>query len=181
MTPTALGAYRGVAFVSTTGDLPLPDRERFLGVGHAGSRLRRGARRRRHVPRLPPLPGHARRGIPSSRPGDDGGAPGEGPGPPGDTRDPPGLSVVDEIYQFQRYDPGRVHLLLALDRHPETGVPGEYPLAWTRHHGRGRVFSTALGHRVDVLEAPWFQTHRLGGIPWALGLGVSGRWAAPHA
>ena len=30
MTPTALGAYRGVAFVSTTGDLPLPDRERFL-------------------------------------------------------------------------------------------------------------------------------------------------------
>ena len=93
----------------------------------------------------------------------------------------PGLSVVDEIYQFQRDDPGRVHLSLALARHPETGGPGEDPLGLGAPPRRGRVFSTALGHRADVLEAPWFQTHLLGGIPWALGLGVSGRWAAPHA
>jgi type 1 glutamine amidotransferase len=32
------------------------------------------------------------------------------------------------------------------------------------------VFYTALGHREDVLEAPWYKEHLRGGILWALGL-----------
>ena len=80
----------------------------------------------------------------------------------------PSFEVFDEIYLFERFDRGRVHMLLALDSHPNTGRPGYYPLAWTRAHGRGRVFYTALGHREDVIESGWFARHLLGGIRWAL-------------
>jgi type 1 glutamine amidotransferase len=62
-----------------------------------------------------------------------------------------------------------VRLLLYAAKHPETGAPGEFPLAWTREHGRGRVFYTALGHRDDVLASDWYGAHLLAGIRWALG------------
>jgi type 1 glutamine amidotransferase len=82
---------------------------------------------------------------------------------------PQPLEVLDEIYEFERYDPSRVRLLLHVARHPETGAPGEFPLAWTRDHGKGRVFYTALGHREDVLASDWYGAHLLAGIRWALG------------
>ena len=81
----------------------------------------------------------------------------------------PAFDVFDEVYQFKRFDPDRVHVLLALERNPETGAPGSFPLAWTRETGRGRVFYTALGHRPDVIAAPWYRAHLRGGILWALG------------
>jgi type 1 glutamine amidotransferase len=84
----------------------------------------------------------------------------------------PAFHVFDEIYQFKRYDPARVHLILGLDAHPETGAPGKYPLAWTREQGKGRVFYTGLGHRPDVIAAPWYRAHVRGGIEWALGRGT---------
>ena len=83
---------------------------------------------------------------------------------------PSPFTVFDEIYQFQRYDPAKVHVLLAMAKHPETREDGEFPLAWTREQGKGRVFYTALGHREDVLQAGWYKWHLLGGIRWALGL-----------
>ena len=65
------------------------------------------------------------------------------------------------------------------------GTPGDYPVAWTKLHGKGRVFYTSLGHREDVWDpaytdkngrmnspevAEQFQAHVRGGILWALGL-----------
>ena len=79
------------------------------------------------------------------------------------------VTVYDEIYQFQRFNRAGVHMLLALNKHPNTGEPGYYPLSWCRMYGKGRVFYTALGHREDVWESGWFQRHLLGGIQWALG------------
>jgi type 1 glutamine amidotransferase len=79
-------------------------------------------------------------------------------------------TVFDEIYLYKSFSRDRVHMLLALDKHPNEGTPGYYPLAWTRTPGKGRVFYTALGHREDVLEAEWYRKHLLGGILWALGL-----------
>jgi type 1 glutamine amidotransferase len=61
-----------------------------------------------------------------------------------------------------------VNVLLSLDRHPNTGEAGFYPLAWTRQQGKGRVFYTGPGHREDVVQADWFARHLLGGIRWAL-------------
>ncbi len=83
--------------------------------------------------------------------------------------------VKDEIYEFRENNRPRLHVLLALDRHPddghpEAGQPGDYLIAWCRNYGKGRVFYTALGHRDDVWESREFQQHLLGGIRWALGL-----------
>ena len=84
---------------------------------------------------------------------------------------PQPFEVFDEIYQFDRYDPARVHLLLYMAKHPESGEPGEFPLAWTRDHGKGRVFYTALGHRDDVLDAEWYGAHLPGRHPVGPGSG----------
>ncbi|MES2460230.1 MAG: ThuA domain-containing protein [Armatimonadota bacterium] len=76
----------------------------------------------------------------------------------------------EEIYLFNNFTGDKVRLLLYLEKHPNAGTPGLYPLAWARQWGRGRVFYTALGHREDVWSAPWFRDHLRGGIEWALGL-----------
>jgi type 1 glutamine amidotransferase len=90
----------------------------------------------------------------------------------------------EEIYQFQNYDPAKVHDLLILEKHPETGAPGHYGVSWCKMYGQGRVFYTSLGHREDIWDADpnlknrknspeiskAYQAHVLGGIEWALGL-----------
>lgn len=67
--------------------------------------------------------------------------------------------LFEEIYRFANFDPSRVTLLLATD-----GLP----LAWTKSYGAGRVFYTALGHRIDVWTSPWFRQHLTGALAWAL-------------
>ncbi|MFN7162078.1 MAG: ThuA domain-containing protein [Fimbriimonadales bacterium] len=47
-------------------------------------------------------------------------------------------------------------------------------LAWCRDYGKGRVFYTALGHRLDVWQSEAYQRHLLGGIVWALRLQETG-------
>jgi type 1 glutamine amidotransferase len=42
------------------------------------------------------------------------------------------------------------------------------PLAWTRQHGLGRVFYSALGHRPETWDNPQFRAHALAAIRWAL-------------
>jgi type 1 glutamine amidotransferase len=77
----------------------------------------------------------------------------------------------EEIYLLKNYDPGRVHELLVLDKHPnKKGEAGHFPVAWAKKYGQGNVFYTSLGHRDDVWENELYQKHILGGIKWALGL-----------
>lgn len=83
---------------------------------------------------------------------------------------PDSFPVFDEIYEFRRWDRARAHVLLSLHAHPQTGAPGDYPLAWTRRYGTGRVFYVALGHREDVYALPWYRSFLAGGMRWALGL-----------
>jgi uncharacterized protein len=164
-----LAAYAGVVFASTTGDLPLPDRQGFvdwIGKGHAFIGIHAASDTfHGFAPYVEMLGGEFRHHGPQTtvdvfvRDAEN----------PATSKLPQQFKVFDEIYQFQHYDPKRVHLLLAMERHPETGEPGEYPLSWTRMEGQGRVFYTALGHREDVLEAGWYREHLLGGIEWALG------------
>jgi hypothetical protein len=59
--------------------------------------------------------------------------------------------------------------LLTLDKHPNTGVPGDYPIAWCKTYEDGRVFYTSLGHRTDVVQRPDYREHVLMGILWATG------------
>jgi type 1 glutamine amidotransferase len=101
-------------------------------------------------------------------------------------------TVFDEIYQFKDFERSRVHGILALeklqvDNNPQKQVPGDWPVAWARMQGKGRVFYTSLGHREDLWDpahagdskggrknspeiAKQFQEHVTHGILWALGL-----------
>ena len=168
-TTDRLAGYDGIVFASTTGQLPLADRDAFVrwvesgrafvGV-HAATDTFHG-----YAPYVEMIGGefqtHGKQTTVRVLVRD--------PAHPSTRGLPPAFDVFDEIYEFKNHDPARVHLLLGLDAHPQTGAAGKFPLAWTRTPGKGRVFYTALGHRSDVIAAPWFRQHLQGGIEWALG------------
>lgn len=89
---------------------------------------------------------------------------------------PFGFSILEEIYQFREFSRDRVRVLMSLDtstvnlRLPDVN-PGtaDFPLAWCRSYGSGRVFYNALGH----FESTWldrgFQQSMLGAILWLTG------------
>ena len=170
MSATGLKAYDGIVFASTTGELPLPDRGAFLqwirdghafiGIHAATDTFHQwpdyiemiGAHFKTHGPQVFVECLSQDRTHPAMRfwGGD--------------------RLIFDEIYQFDKYDPATFHHLIDMDRHPNTKVPGDYPVAWCKEYGKGRVFYTALGHRPDVWKSLVYQQHLLGGIRWALGL-----------
>jgi len=76
--------------------------------------------------------------------------------------------LFEEIYLFRRFDPGRVRMLMSIRRSPEDGRDGMFPIAWSRTHGKGRVFYTALGHRDDVWTSSWFQQQLRSAVSWSL-------------
>jgi type 1 glutamine amidotransferase len=185
LSPENLKNYDAVVFASTTGDLPLPDKQGFLDwikAGHAFVGIHAasdtfhswpafiemiGGEFKTHGPQVgveclnrdPQHPANAKLG-------------------------PTWKIAQEEIYEFKNYDPARVHDLLVLDKHPQTHAPGEHPVSWAKTYGAGRVFYTSLGHREDVIDSDPalkdrkngpetgqnFQAHVLGGIEWAVGL-----------
>ena len=182
MSPEALKGYAAVIFANTTGDLPLPDKQAFIGwvksgggfVGmHSASDTFHhfapylemvGAEFKAHGAQVQVEPINQDQACPAC------------------AHLPPTWKVFDEIYQFQNFDRSKVHGLLTLDQHPNNHTPGDYPVSWCKEFGKGRVFYTSLGHREDVWdpEAPdrknpkelaqAYQKHILAGIRWAIGL-----------
>jgi hypothetical protein len=174
MNATALQGYDAVVFANTVGELPLPDRDAFIrwvrdggafiGIhsasdtlhGYAAYRDMLGAEFDVHheqvtIEALNVDPAHpANRHL----------------GPTWNLQ-----GGKEEIYLFKNYLRPSLHELLVLDRHPNTGAPGHYGIAWCREFGKGRVFYTALGHNESVWQLPGFQQHLLGGIAWAMRLG----------
>lgn len=171
--PAALKQYQGIIFANTTGELPLPDKEAliqwikdggaFIGI-HSASDTLHGFR-----PYIEMLGGefdyHREQVVIA-----------------GINQDPthaanshlPATWTLDgkqeEIYVFKNYQRSAVHELIVLDRHPNSGEPGHFPISWCRDFGKGRFFYTALGHNEHVWQMPAFQQHILGGIAWALRL-----------
>ena len=81
--------------------------------------------------------------------------------------------IQDEIYQFKNYSRDRIHVILSLNpkEHKKGTTPhGDYPVAWCRDFGEGKVFYTSLGHREDVWTNPVYQQHLMAGVLWALGI-----------
>lgn len=175
MSAKALAGYGGVVFASTTGELPLPDKDAFLewlGRGHAFVGIH-AATDTFHEwrPFVEMIGGEFKTHGPQTTVS----LLVEDKDHPATKAMASPTDVFDEIYEFKSFDRARVRVLLFLDRHPQDKTPGFYPMAWTRAHGKGRVFYTALGHREDVLEAPWFRKHLLGGVLWSLGEGGTTR------
>jgi len=170
MTADALSKYDGVVFNNTSGMLPLPDRDAFIqwvqsGKGFVGLHAATdtlkdfapyvemiGAKFKTHGPQVEVEVINQDPKHPAGRPF---GA---------------SFKIHDEIYQFSDFHRNTVRGLLTMDKHPNAGVPGDYPVAWCKNFGQGRVFYTSLGHRTDVIQRAEVQQHVLGGILWSLGL-----------
>ncbi|MBZ5565930.1 MAG: ThuA domain-containing protein [Acidobacteriia bacterium] len=85
------------------------------------------------------------------------------------------FQINDEIYQISDFQYKTSHVLLKLDPSSvdlkKGGVQHRFygwPLAWTRTHGKGRVFYTALGHEEAVWKDPRFQEMLLNALKWAM-------------
>jgi type 1 glutamine amidotransferase len=82
----------------------------------------------------------------------------------------------DEVYQFRdlrpdaqvllRVAPSQLDLTANGAKQPEFG----FPLSWCFSEGKGRVFSTSLGHFPHAWEHPPYLQHVAGGLRWARGL-----------
>jgi type 1 glutamine amidotransferase len=167
--PKGRDAYAGVLFAQTTGELPIPDPQGFvdwIAAGHGFVGIHSATDTfPGFAPFIDMIGAHFKHHGPQVKVG----VLVKDAAHPSTKGIPQPFEVFDEIYQFEKYDPARVHLLLYMSKHPESGEPGEFPLAWTRAHGQGRVFYTALGHREDVLDSEWYGAHLSAGIVWALG------------
>jgi uncharacterized protein len=81
----------------------------------------------------------------------------------------------DEVYQFRDLRADAQVLLRVRDGELDLDAPGArpptfgYPLAWCFAEGKGRVFSTSLGHFPGAWETPAYLRHLSGGLEWALG------------
>lgn len=186
MSPENLQQFDGVIFANTTGDLAIPDKEFFLNwiksgkafVGmHSCSDTYHG-----YPPFIEMLGGeflthHEQVKVSCIN---------EDPQHPANVHFGDNFVLFDEIYLHKNFKRENVRGLLSLDKHPNKGFPGDFPISWCKEYGKGRVFYTALGHREDVWDADWkdgngrranppevskaYQQHILGGIQWALGL-----------
>lgn len=79
------------------------------------------------------------------------------------------FSCLEEWYSLKDFS-ADLHVLLVLETSGMTGADYErpdFPLAWAKLHGKGRVWFNAMGHREDVWESDRFQAMLIGGIEWA--------------
>lgn len=190
MSLESLRTYDGVIFANTSGDLPLPDLpgflewirsgKAFIGIHAATDSLRSG---RADAPTAytqmigAAFKTHGAQATVECINQD--------PTHPAGRPVPEVWTVHDEIYLFDNFERESVHGILTLDKEPNSREPGDYPIAWCKDYGKGRVFYTSLGHREDVIDDTWgrdadrrnsrevakvFQKHLVGGIHWALGL-----------
>jgi putative membrane-bound dehydrogenase-like protein len=77
----------------------------------------------------------------------------------------------DESYVHDQLNPGGRHLLMER-------VEGDRrePWAWTRTHGKGRIFYTASGHDERTWKHPQFQKLLRNAIIWCVGDQARGEW-----
>jgi len=195
LAPANLQNYDGVVFASTTGDLPLPDKQGFLDwikAGHAFIGLHAASDTFHGYPEFIAMIGgeFAHHGPQLSVE-----CLNEDPQHPATAHLGKSWTLTqEEMYQFKNYDSTTVHDLLVLDKKPEKPfTPGHFPVAWSKQFGAGKVFYTSLGHREDIMDtdpalkdrknAPEislaYQQHVLGGIEWALGLKPGAPAVAP--
>jgi hypothetical protein len=169
MSVDALKQYDGVIFANTTGELPLPDKNGFIqwiksGKAFIGTHSCSDTFHK-YSPFIEMLGGeflihHTQARVDCLN---------QDPRHPATQHFGPAFNVLDEIYLLKNFDRNRVHGLLTLDKHPNTGMPGDFPIAWCKAFGKGKIFYTSLGHREDVWTNDAYQKHLLGGISWALG------------
>ncbi len=90
---------------------------------------------------------------------------------------PPALTLRDEIIQHRDFSRGKVRVLARLDaskldltNKKVHRTDGDFPIAWAKMYGKGRVFYSTLGHTEESWDDPQVQKMYFEAIKWALGL-----------
>jgi len=91
---------------------------------------------------------------------------------------PKAFVKYDEIYQPKDWSRDKVNVLLSLDptkldyaNNPRIHrVDHDFPVAWTKMYGKGRVFYSTLGHTEEAWEDPDIRKMYFEAIKWALGM-----------
>jgi hypothetical protein len=100
----------------------------------------------------------------------------EDPNFPATVQFPLSFPFTEEFYQPKNLSRDKVHVLLRLDMSklpPNPGVHitnGDWPLAWAKMYGKGRVFYAAFGHASATWDNPDVYHMYYEAIKWALGV-----------
>jgi type 1 glutamine amidotransferase len=100
----------------------------------------------------------------------------EDPSFPATKHFPPTFPFTDEFYQVKDFSRTDVRVLLRLDlsKMPPTQnlhrTDDDFPLAWAKMYGKGRVFYSSLGHASETWDNRDVQQMYYEAIRWALGL-----------
>jgi type 1 glutamine amidotransferase len=88
---------------------------------------------------------------------------------------PPTLVVNDEHYQLKDFSRQQMQVLARLDQTKlDLKAPlvhrtdGDFPVAWTKTYGKGRVFYATLGHARELWDTPWLQKIYFEALKWAM-------------
>jgi type 1 glutamine amidotransferase len=92
---------------------------------------------------------------------------------------PAAFVKFDEIYQPRAWSRDKVNVLLSLDASKLNFDPKntrihrmdhDFPVAWSKMYGKGRVFYSTLGHTEESWEDPDIRKMYFEAIKWALGM-----------
>jgi type 1 glutamine amidotransferase len=88
---------------------------------------------------------------------------------------PKSFTVTDEHYQLKDFSRSKLHVLARLDASKlDLKAPlvhrtdADFPVAWTKTYGKGRVFYSTLGHPRELWDTKWLQTMYFEAVKWAL-------------
>ena len=85
------------------------------------------------------------------------------------------VTLRDEIYQHKNFSRDKVHVLARLDgskldytKPNIRRTDKDFPVAWAKMHGKGRVFYATFGHTVESWDDPRIQRMYLEAVKWAM-------------
>jgi type 1 glutamine amidotransferase len=87
------------------------------------------------------------------------------------------FTIKDEIYQHKDFSRARVRVLASLDSskldYSKPNIHREdkdFPVAWAKMYGKGRVFYSTFGHAAEAWDNPQIQKMYFEAIRWGLRL-----------
>jgi type 1 glutamine amidotransferase len=101
---------------------------------------------------------------------------------------PKAFVKFDEIYQPKAWSRDKVNVLLSLDpsklnyeNNPRIHrMDHDFPVAWSKMYGKGRVFYSTLGHTEESWDDPDIRKMYFEAIRWALGMTEGSVASHPH-
>jgi uncharacterized protein len=83
--------------------------------------------------------------------------------------------VNDEHYQLKEFSRDKIHVLARLDpTSVDLKAPlvhrrdADFPVAYTKRYGKGRVFYSTLGHGRELWDEPWLQKMYFEALRWTM-------------